>query len=91
MGLGRPTQTSWQDGPWSTRPNLHYGDEFGSADPNLPQFTQSNQKNKKNEKKLSKLPSQTMCVHAQGLRWPVQATKKIKKKRIEKKIAKLPS
>jgi hypothetical protein len=41
---------------------------------------QTKNKQKKSEKKLSKLPSQTLCVNAQNLRWPVQAAKKIKNK-----------
>jgi hypothetical protein len=51
------------------------------------------QKNKKRTKKtLSKLPSQTLCVNAQGLCWPVQAAKKIKnRKNRKKKLTKLPS
>ena len=37
--LGRPTQTLWQNGPWLSGPNSHYGDGFRSTAPHLPQFT----------------------------------------------------
>jgi hypothetical protein len=39
VGLGRPTQTFWNGGAWSSRPNPRYAGGFGSTDPKLPRLT----------------------------------------------------
>jgi hypothetical protein len=65
MGLGRPD------------PTLTMVMGLGRPTQTFRNLCNQTQKNeKKRKKKLSKLPSQTLCVNAQGLRWPVQAAKK---------------
>jgi hypothetical protein len=92
--LDRLTQTSWQDGPWPTRPNPHYGDGFGSADPNLPQFTQSNPKiaKKKRKNNFQSCPHRPCALTHRVCAGLCMRRKKIKKRKNKKKeLAKLPS
>jgi hypothetical protein len=68
MGLGRPdptlTMVMGLGRPTQTFRNLR---------------NQTQKSQKKTKKELSKLPLQTLCVNAQGLRWPVHVAKKNKK------------